>query len=172
MCGSIEIISNRHFYDVLGRFTLDPSTAWYRSKLIDVALFQGGMSGHWLTGYGEVDPGWSAKIDSSDQTDITNDYLLTLSRFGMVGLIPFIAVVVQAFNMIIKSFQASMLDSDKWLIWCLAGALFGLLVSMFTVSLFGPPTTILYILLGICGTMPQIIRQTNYQPVAALALNA
>jgi hypothetical protein len=172
MCGSVEIISNRHFYDVLGKFTFDSRTAWYRSKLIDVALFRGGMSGRWLTGYGEVDPGWSAKIDSSDKTDIVNDYLLTLSRFGLVGLIPFIAVVVQAFNMVIKSFQASILDSDKWLIWCLAGAIFGLLVSMFSVSLFGPPTTILYILFGFCGAMPQIIRQTNYQPVAALASNA
>jgi hypothetical protein len=171
MCGSIEIISNRHFYDVLGRFTLSSRTAWYRSKLIDVALFQGGMSGHWLTGYGLVDPGWSAKIDNRDHTDVVNHYLLVLCRYGIIGLIPFIAIIASAFKMIIKSFQASMLDSDKWLIWCLAGVLFGLLVSLFTVSLFGPPTSIFYILFGFCGALPQIIRQTNYKPVASLASN-
>ena len=172
MCGSIEIISNRHFYDVLGRFTLSPQTAWYRSKLIDVALFQGGMSGHWLTGYGLIDPGWSAKIDNRDHTDIVNHYLLILSGYGIIGLIPFIAVIIVALNAIIKAFQMSVSEGDRWLIWCLAGALFGLLVSLFTVSLFGPPTSILYILFGFCGAMPQIIRQTNYQPVAVLASNA
>jgi hypothetical protein len=170
MCGSVEIISNRHFYDVLGRFTFDPSTAWYRSKLIEVAL-GGGMSGHWLTGYGGVDPGWSAKINSSDVTDIVNDYLLTLSRFGLVGLIPFVAVIASAFKMITKSFQASMLDSVRWLIWCLAGALFGLLISMFSVSLFGTPTTILYVLFGFCGAMPQIAKETNFGFFAAVQLN-
>jgi hypothetical protein len=40
----VEIISNRHFYDVFGDFTVNPVTAWYRSRLIDVALFEGGMS--------------------------------------------------------------------------------------------------------------------------------
>jgi hypothetical protein len=172
MCGSIEIISNRHFYDVLGGFTLDPTTSWYRSKLIDVALFQGGMSGHWLTGFGEVDPGWAPKIDGRDHTDIVNQYILVLSCYGLMGLIPFIAVIIVALNAIIKAFQMSVSEGDRWLIWCLAGALFGLLVSLFTVSLFGPPTSILYILFGFCGAMPQIIRQTNYQPVAVLASNA
>ena len=168
MCGSVEILSNRHFYDVLGGFTLDPATAWYRSKLIDVALFQGGMSGHWLTGYGLVDPLWSAKIDNRDHTDIVNEYLAILSGYGIVGLIPFVAVIASAFKMIIKSYQASMLDTDRWLIWCLAGALFGLLVSMFTVSLFGPPTTILYILFGFCGAMPQITKKMNFRLFATV----
>ncbi len=70
MCGSVEIISNRHFYDVLGDFTLNPATAWYRSRLIDVALFEGGMSGHWLTGFGSsTDAGWGFRIDGRG-TDI------------------------------------------------------------------------------------------------------
>jgi hypothetical protein len=160
MCGTVEIISNRHFYDVLGRFTFDPGTAWYRSKLMEVAL-GGGMSGHWLTGYGLADPGWSAQIDNRDHTDIVNQYLLVLCRYGIIGLIPFIAIIVSALKLIIKSFQASMLDSNRWLIWCLAGTLFGLLVSLFTVSLFGTPTSIFYILLGLCGAMPQIAKEAK-----------
>jgi O-antigen ligase len=137
---------------------------------MEVAL-GGGMSGHWLTGYGLVDPGWSAKIDERDHTDMVNHYLLILSRYGIIGLIPFIAIIASAFKMIIKSFQASMLDSDKGLIWCLAGALFGLLVSMFTVSLFGPPTTILCILFGFCGAMPQTAKETNFRFFAAVQSN-
>lgn len=171
MCGSVEIISNRHFYDVLGGFTFDPRTAWYRSKLIDVALFQGGMSGHWLTGYGLVDPGWSAKIDNRDHTDMVNHYLLVLSRYGIVGLVPFVGIIIFAFNSIIKAFRFSVLEEDKWMIWCLAGTLFGLLISLFTVSLFGPPTTILYVLFGLCGGMLQIVQERNSKLFTASQLN-
>jgi hypothetical protein len=117
------------------------------------------MSGHWLTGYGLVDPGWSAKIDGRGHTDVVNDYILTLCRFGLVGLIPFIAVVAQALNMVVKSYRLATSEDDSWLIWCLLGALFGTLVSMFSVSLFGPPVTVLYLLFGFCGAMPLIPRE-------------
>ena len=89
MCACVEIISNRHFYDVISRFTFSGSSAWYRSRLIEVALFQGGMSGHWLTGYGwGVDPGWGAIIYGRPRSDIINQYLLVLCKYGLVGLVP------------------------------------------------------------------------------------
>jgi len=160
--GSIEIISNRHFYDVFGRFTFDNRTAWYRSKLIDVALFEGGMKSHWLTGFGLNDPGWSDRIDKRGHTDLVNHYLLILSRYGIVGLLPFMAIITVALKMLHRAFQSAMLDSDRWLIWCLAAALFGLLTSLTTVSLFGPPKTILYLLFAFCSITPLIVKQANY----------
>ncbi|MHC4571330.1 MAG: O-antigen ligase family protein [Planctomycetota bacterium] len=164
MCSSVEIISNRHFYDVLGGFTLSPVTAWYRSKLIDVALFEGGMSGHWLAGFGyNIDPGWSAKIDGQDYTDIVNHYLLILSRYGLLGLVPFFAMNIAATKRLVDAYKASTLDSDKWLIWCLSAGLFGLACAFMTVSLFGQPTTIYYMILGLCGAMPKIVSRPNSQ---------
>lgn len=158
MCGFVQIISNRNFYDVLGSFTLAPGTAWYRSKLIDVAIFKGGMSGHWLTGFGyNVDPGWSAKIGGQDQTDIVNHYLLVLTRYGLVGLIPFLAMVTCSLKRLRTAYKICTTEADKWLIWSLAASLFGLYVSLFSVSLFGQPTTVYYILIGFCGIMPIII---------------
>jgi len=158
MCGSVEIMSNRHFYDVLGGFTLNPATAWYRSKLMDVALFEGGMSGHWLAGYGyNADPGWKDKIDGRDHTDIVNHYLLVLSRFGLVGLVPFLAMVICSLKRLITAYKTAITEADKWLIWSLVASLFGLYVSLFSVSLFGQPTTVYYILIGFCGIMPIII---------------
>ena len=158
LCGSVETMSNRHFYDVLGSFTLSPATAWYRSKLIDVALFKGGMSGHWLTGFGQdVDPGWSAKIDGRGHTDIVNHYLLILSRYGLVGLVPFLAMNTVVIKKLVDAYKSSILDSDRWLVWCLSAALFGLCGAFMSVSLFGQPTTVYYILIGFCGIMPIII---------------
>jgi uncharacterized membrane protein YuzA (DUF378 family) len=170
MCSLVEIISNRHFYDVLGGFTLSPATAWYRSKLIDVALFEGGMSGHWLTGYGyDIDPGWGPKIDGSDHTDTVNHYLLILHRYGLVGLVPFLLVNIAAIKRVLEAYRASTLDSDKWLIWCLLAGLFGLAGAFMSVSLFGQPTTIYYMIIGFAGVMPAIITRSNTKACRSLA---
>jgi hypothetical protein len=158
MCLSVEIISNRHFYDVLGGFTLEPKTAWYRSKLIDVALFQGGMSGHWLVGFGnDVEPGWCARIDERQHTDIVNQYILVLSRYGLLGLIPFLAFNVEAVRRMIVAYKAGETRRDKWLVWCLAAALFGLYGAFMTVSLFDQAPNIYFMLLGFVGVMPTLV---------------
>lgn len=160
MCGLVEISSNRHFYDVLGGFTLNPSTAWYRSKLITVALFEGGMSGHWFTGFGHgVEPGWGPKIDGGNSTDMVNHYLYVLSCYGLAGFVPFVAMNIEAIKKLIDAHKASIRDSDKWLIWCLSGALFGLAGALVSVSLFGQPTTAYYMMIGFCGVMPLIVEK-------------
>lgn len=157
MCVLVEIISNRHFYDVIGRFTFSSSTAWYRSKLFEVAFFKGGMSGHWLTGYGFDEPGWGARIDMREQTDMVNHYLLELSRYGLVGFIPFCAVIITAIKELFKGFWAIHDDSDRWLVWCIAGGLFGVLLAFNSVSLFGQPMTMLFMMFGFCVAVPAVV---------------
>ena len=165
MCASVEIISNRHFYEVIDRFSFSASSAWYRSKLISVALFEGGMSGHWLFGYPfGTDANWGKLISGLDYTDIVNHYILSLHSYGLVGLIPFLAVIGAAIKRLIVSFRTCILESDRWLIWCLSSALFGILVAMNSTSLFGPPITIFYIMLAFCGMMPFIVVKNNAKP--------
>jgi hypothetical protein len=161
MCGAVEIISNRHFYDVMGDFTFSSQTAWYRSRLIDVALTRGGMAGHWLTGFGEVDPGWGPIIDGRDHTDIVNQYLLVLSSYGLVGFIPFIAVIVAALKSIFEVLRADKSDLDTWLTWCLLGTLLGLLCAFMSVSLFDQPTTVFFVILGFVGSLPLITYENS-----------
>lgn len=164
MCGLVEIISNRHFYDVLGGYTLNPSGAWYRSKLIEVALFEGGMSGHWLTGYGyNVEPGWCRSIDGREHTDVVNHYLLVLCRFGLVGFIPFIAMNIVAIRQLIITYKESVLRADKWLIWCLGAGLFGLAGAFMSIGLFGPPNSVYYMMIGLAGVIPVIIIEKERQ---------
>ncbi len=162
VCFSVEIISNRHFYDVLGDFTMNPSTAWYRSKLIDVALFEGGMSDHWLTGFGfGVDPGWGVKIDGRERTDTVNHYIFILHTYGLVGFVPFLAMNAVVVKKLVDAYRASFSASDKWLVWCLSAALFGLSGALTSVSLFGQPSTIYYMIIGFAGVMPGILSGRN-----------
>jgi hypothetical protein len=169
MCLSVEIISNRHFYYYPTRFTFDAGTAWYRGRLIDVALFEGGMSGNWLIGYGigtnaatvaSVD--WGQKIPGWGPVDLVNHYLLILFNFGLMGLIPFLAIIATTIQKLRQAFRSALLDQDKWLIWCLAASLVGLLFAFFSVSLHaGQSTTFFFILLGLCGAMPLIVANRN-----------
>ncbi len=154
LCLTVEIISNRHFYDVLGRMALSSSTAWYRSRLIDVALFEGGMSGHWLLGYGlGVDPGWGPLLDMRAHTDMVNHYLKVLCQFGLTGLIPFLLLLSCATRGLICVFKKCDDESDRWLIWCLGGTVTGALLSILSVSLYGQSVTVLYMMIGLCGVM-------------------
>jgi hypothetical protein len=157
MCVLVEIISNRHFYSVIDRFTFNSATTWYRARLFEVAFLEGGMSGHWITGYGFDEPGWGPKIDMRDRTDMVNHYLLELCRYGLVGFIPFCAVIIMAIKRLFTGFWSLTNDEDTWLIWCVAGGLFGVLLAFNSVSLFGQPMTMLYMIFGFCVAVPEIV---------------
>ena len=164
LCGLVEVMSDRHFYDVLGGFTFNPHTAWYRSRLIDAALFEGGMSGHWLTGYGyNVDPGWGLMIDLKARTDMVNHYLSILSRWGLVAFTLYLTMNIIAIKSLFDAFKKTKLKADRLMIWCLGGTMFGLAGAFVSVSLFGPPTTIYYVILSFCGVMPVIIKSSVVQ---------
>ncbi|MFC1738364.1 O-antigen ligase family protein [Planctomycetota bacterium] len=162
MCGVVEIVSNRHFYNVVDRFTFNSATAWYRTKLFEIAFFEGGMSGHWFTGFGcFTDPGWGERIDMRDHTDMVNHYLMKLSRYGLVGFIPFCMVILTAIRRLFKDFWLVSTDSDRWLIWCLAGGLFSVLSAFNSVSLFGQPMIMLFMMFGFCIAVPEIASKTS-----------
>jgi len=160
LCMLVEVTSNRHFYEVVDRFTFNSATAWYRSRLIEVALFEGGMSGHWIAGFGQnADPGWGLRIDHRSHTDMVNHYLLVLSRYGLVGFVPFLALIVSVSKELIKAYKSAVGKSEQWLVWCMAAGLFGVLAGMNSVSLNGPPRTVFFMVLASAATMPTVMRQ-------------
>lgn len=169
MCGLIQVISNRHFWEVIDRVALNSQTAWYRSRLIEVALFEGGMADHWLTGYGFTDPGWGTRIAGRSYTDMVNHYLLILCRYGLVGFIPFCWMIIAVVKKVFEGFWLLTCDRSRWLVWCLAGVLFGVLVTFNSVSIFPPCRNFFYIVLGLCGALSTIlynrtISTTNLSP--------
>jgi len=118
------------------------------------------MSGHWLTGYGFADPGWGAKIDGN-RTDIANHYLLELCRYGLVGLVLFLAVLFTSVKRLFSGFWQITIDADRWLIWCIGASLFGVLLTFNSVALFGMPMVMLYVIFGLCANLFTLV---NVQP--------
>jgi len=167
LCVMVEIISNRHFYNVIDRVAFNSATAWYRTRLFEVAFFEGGMTDHWLTGYGTADPGWGPKIDFRSYTDMVNHYLLELSRYGLVGFIPFCLVIITALRNLFRGFW-SLRDEDTWLIWCLGGGLFSVLLAFNSVSLFEQPMILLFMMFGFCATVPPLLAKKQQCVVARM----
>ncbi|MGD2094096.1 MAG: hypothetical protein PVH77_03715 [Phycisphaerales bacterium] len=169
ICVAIELGSDRHFYYYPTRYAFGLSSAWYRGRLVDIAFFEGGMSGHWLIGYGHAteeaamaSADWGGRIDGRYRVDMVNEYLLILFRYGFIALIPFLAMIYATIKKLIEAWRMSLLDADKWMIWCLAASFAGLLIGFCTTSLHaGQPTILFFILLGLCGVMPLIISDNN-----------
>jgi len=151
----VEAASDRHFYEVPGRFTLNPQTAWYRTRLMEVALGEG-MDGHWLTGYGlDTDPGWGQQIGGQRKTDIVNHFLRVLARFGLVGLVPLLVVLGLAWQRLAGAFRSTDDRRDRWMLWCLGAALAGGLMGMVSVSLRVQLAVLLFVIIGLCGSAKQ-----------------
>jgi hypothetical protein len=149
--GAIDTGSNRHWYDVLGSYcTLDAATAWYRIRLMEVAL-GGGMSGHWLAGFGlDVDPGWGRLIDGRMYTDVVNHYVVILVRGGLLGLLPFLGAVGGSLLALRRAYARATEGAERWLLWGILSSLAGILAAMFSVSLMGQILTLFFLLLALC----------------------
>ena len=89
---------------------------------------------------------------------MVNHYLSILSRWGLVAFILYLTMNIVAIKCLFEAFKKTKLNADRLMIWCLGGSLFGLAGAFLTVSLFGPPTTLYYVILSFCGVMPVIIK--------------
>jgi len=156
----VECYSNRHAYEVLTRFALSPTTAYYRIGLFQEAL-GGGMDGHWLYGYGYVGigPGNDNTNFHWEHQDITNIYIAKLVRGGLVALIPFLVLNVFYYRRLYEAYRSSRSPADEWLVWCIAAALVGWNVAMMTVAALELVNTLLHMLIAVCCGLPALVRR-------------
>ncbi len=158
ICG--QLLSNRGFLYIVGRLTFDEETAYYRARLIDVAISK--LPEYFFFGYGFDDPGWGPLIDGRQHSDLCNAYVLHAAQYGFLSLIPLIAMMwasIAGFCRLIKS------ASQDWIrdaAWFTASALISLIVVFFSVGIFGKFVSIFYALMGVCGAFyigkkPQVL---------------
>ena len=159
----VQVYSNQPFHEYLTRFAFSSENAFYRINLVKEA-FSGGMTNHWLAGYGYVGFGLGIfeNIDFNwEHTDFVNIYIGILVQYGLLGLLPFLGINILYY---LRLYQAAKLTSnhaDSWLIWCFLVTLVGWNIAMMTVSAMGQVRTLLYSLIAICCNMPYIMKITN-----------
>jgi hypothetical protein len=168
---AVDIGSNRTWYDVLTwYFSFNRATAGYRVGLIR-ETFGGGMTGHWLLGYGLVSPSNIQEIMTNwTHTDITNHYIFQLLRFGLVGLLPWLAFIVTATRGLRVAYREAITKEQQWLLWCIAAGLAGVYASMMSACWEGQPYNLFFAVLGTAATAPFIVRAENATIVRTMRL--
>lgn len=144
----LEIASNRHFYELVDRLALDSQTAWYRTRLIEVAFQQ--WRDFWLIGVGSNMPHhWADMIDYRDHVDVVNNFILVALYGGLPALVMFITAHVLAIKRTVAAWKQSVDEPQRQLLFGLASTLVALDFASMSVSLFGPPLLLSHILLGL-----------------------
>jgi hypothetical protein len=165
MLVATEVLSNRHFYNVVDRFGVSPETAWYRSKLFEIALLKGGMTGHWLWGFGERDPGWYTMLGGST-TDLVNEYIYILASSGVLALAAFIVALASAGTAIARSLREVEAERDRIMLWGVAAGLVGYAVAFHGVSLWGTAISFFFIILGLAASSDKVFRELCLAPLS------
>jgi hypothetical protein len=161
----LEFYSSRHFYEVPTRFAFSTATAYYRIGLIREAL-GGGMTGHWLAGYGYVGVGVGADNTNFhwEHQDLVNMYVGILATSGLLGLAPYLVLNYLYYKRLYQAAKRGRDRDDWWLVWCVAATLVGWNTAMMTVAPLGQIRTFLYILIGVCCALPRAVARPAAAP--------
>ena len=144
---AIEIISDRHFYDMVQYFAMNSSTAWYRSQLLKVAIAN--YHEYILFGVGGDWPHhWGAQVDGRRIVDIVNQYVVMAVYGGILLLILFLYALFKPMVNFYKDWtlEKTYLNEARRLFLFSLVAVF---LSGFTVSFYNPYEILIYMLLGV-----------------------
>ncbi len=159
----LHFASNRGLLYIPTRLAFNSSTAYYRIGLYEEA-FTGGMAGHWLFGYGYVG------VSPEDQPinaragfdwrhkDFTSIYIARLARFGLAGLLPFMAVNAMLYHALFRAYRYAERFGDRWALWCFAAGIAGANLGMLTVNILSQNIYVFWILVAVCGNLAIIFR--------------
>lgn len=144
----LELLSNRHFYNLIDYFALDKQTAWYRTRLLEVAVTQ--WRDFWLVGVGSKFPyHWAAMIDGREFLDVVNNFLIVALYGGVPALIMYVATHWIAIKQTSIAWKKNRQDTPRRkLLFGLAAALLAIDFASMSVGLFGPALLLSYVLLG------------------------
>jgi len=146
-CIAMELLSNRHFYNLIDYIALDPHTAWYRTRLLEVAVSQ--WSDYWIIGVGSKWPHhWAALVDGRLHIDVVNHFVLVALYGGIPAAFMYISTHVIAVKMVIGVWENDTDNTRRKMLFSLAATLMALDFSSLSVGLFGPVLLLSNILLG------------------------
>ncbi|MEH6475005.1 MAG: hypothetical protein V7727_04920 [Sneathiella sp.] len=143
----LELVSNRHFYNLIDYIALNSGTAYYRTKLMEVAVSQ--WRDYWLVGVGDKSiQYWGSLVDSRLHVDLVNQFVIVAVNGGIPAFVMYLFVHINAIRYAIKARRKSIEKPYRNLLFCLVCTLIALDFSSLSVGLFGPPSLLANLLLG------------------------
>ncbi len=144
----LEIASNRHFYNLIDYLALDSHTAWYRTRLMEIAVSR--LFDYWLVGVGGDWPHhWANLLDGRDHIDVVNHFIIVALYGGLPAMFMYIATHYIAVSRIVALWKTSGANGIGLTAFFLAAVLLALDFSSLSVGLFGPPLLLSNVLLAL-----------------------
>jgi hypothetical protein len=146
LMGAAEAISNRHFYHLIDRLAMGSDNAYYRSRLMEVAVEH--ADDYWAFGAaGNSLAHWGQKIDGRGMVDMVNNYIIVACYGGVLALILYLVIKVGVLFCLVRAFKTG--SPGMRPITFAMGALFlGLSICEVSVGIYGPALLFSYILMG------------------------
>jgi hypothetical protein len=160
MAIGLEVASNRHFYNLIDYLALDAHTAWYRTRLFEVAASQ--LYEFWLIGVGSNWPHhWGLLLDGRLHIDVVNHFLIIALYGGLPAMFLYILSHWYALKRIVTLFRSTGDTSVSKVAFHLGVVLVALDFSTLSVGLFGPPLPLSNMLLGLIISVTAIEKLTE-----------
>lgn len=129
-------------------------TGWHRSYLIDQAFRY--FNEWWLMGT-KVTAHWMPyHLPGTEQSDITNMFILQGVQGGLITMIIFILLIREAFTAVGRArlnYEKSGVDFQQMLCWSMGAALVGHVAAFFSVTYFDQSMIFFYLLIAMIGSM-------------------
>ena len=156
----LELASNRHFYNLIDYLALDAQTAWYRTRLLEVAFSR--LSEFWLIGVGAAWPHhWGMLLDGREHIDVVNHFLIVALYGGLPAMILYILSHWHALKRIGDLLQSAAGTSLGIAAFNLGVVLVSLDFATMSVGLFGPPLLLSHVLLALIVSVTGFEKSTE-----------
>lgn len=169
LCVFLEVASNRHFYELVDYFAMSGTTAYYRTRLLEVAVANFGE--YALVGTGGVRPDhWGMQIDGRGHVDLVNNYVLVAVESGLLGLILFFSIQIGAIRRAISIYRHGD-KAAKIYGFTIGAVIIAVMISSISVGLFNPALMISYMLYGAVQIRKTALEATSPERKSVAAEN-
>ncbi len=134
----LEVASNRHFYSLVDYLALNSGTAWYRTRLLEVAVLN--IQDYWLVGTGGKSIAhWAAMIDGRPLVDVVNHYIFVALSGGLIALFFYGGAHFIAIKRAIRRWKSVQIIAYRRLLFSTVSMVLAMDLAVMSVGLFGPP---------------------------------
>jgi hypothetical protein len=153
LCIFVELVSHRHFYQLIDYLALSEETAWYRARLLEVAVSH--LPDYWLFGVGNHWPHhWGLEIDTRAHVDVVNHYIIVALYGGLPSLACYVGGIIGAGRASARVAVFARVQGMRRLGFGLVCTLIAVAGASMSVGLFGPPLLLMYMLMGVMVSLP------------------
>lgn len=142
----LQLAANRNVYEFAMFLGLDRQTAWYRGRLIEVAIMK--LPEYWLYGYGsETVTDWAPLLDGRRKVDLVNGFVYTAVQGGLPALIGYAGAKIASLVCAIKLAKSGVPTCQRQG-FALAAAIIAISFVEMSVGLFSTPMVLHAVLLA------------------------